>query len=113
MTLSKLMQLILVGTVAMKEFVTSMKFQSRVASRTQTNAFWIDAAFTDGSVQRLLVEFELVHDQARIKGCHWEDTIANIGRGIHCDRTRANLSIVMINQVYGVLHDSFRRGLLR
>lgn len=107
------MQLILVGTVAMKEFAVSMKFQSRVISRTQTNEFWINATFSDGRVQRLLVEFELIHNQARIKRCHWEDTIANIGRGIHCERTRVHLSIVMINQVYGVLHDSFRRGLLR
>lgn len=97
----------------MKEFVTSMKFQSRVTNRAQTNAFWIDATFTDGCVQRLLVEFELVHDRPAIKRTHWENAIKTIGRGIHCERTRVHLSIVMINQVYGVLHDSFRRGLLR
>ena len=97
----------------MKEFVTSMKFQSRVVSRTQTNAFWINATLSNGCVQRLLVEFELLHNQPRIKFCHWEHAIATIGRGVHCERTRVHLSIVMINQVYGVLHDSFRRGLIR
>lgn len=107
------MQLLLVGTAAMKEFVASMKFQSRLVSRAQANAFWIDATLTDGSVQRLLVEFELVHDRPVIKRTHWEHAIANIGRGVHCERTRVHLSIAMINKVYGVLHDSFRRGLLR
>lgn len=96
----------------MKEFVTSMKFQSRVANRAQTNAFWINATFANGCIQRLLVEFELVHDRPVIKRTHWEHTIITIGRGIHCERTRAHLSIVMINQVHGVLNDSFRRGLL-